>query len=167
MSGTIAIFYNESDLGTNPPLNVNSPIVRTPEKIYGVELTTGVRITDTLTAGGTYTWLEGKQDLSNDTLGWIYLNSQRIRPPKLTAYIEHQTTSWMKNRLQMLSSGDRDRFNGANLSFKRPIDSYTTFDWFSEIKVGEDTLLLGVENIFNRLYYTPQSQQFNHRYVKQ
>jgi iron complex outermembrane receptor protein len=160
VSGTIAVFYNESDLGANPPLNVNSSIVRAPEKIYGVEVTSDVRITDTLTAGGTFTWLEGKQDLETDTLGWLYLNNQRIRPPKATAYIEHQTTSWMKNRLQVLYSGDRDRFNGANLAFKRPIENYATFDWFSEIKVGEDTLMLGVENIFNRLYYTPQSQQY-------
>jgi iron complex outermembrane receptor protein len=160
VSGTIAVFYNESDLGANPPLNVNSSIVRAPEKIYGVEVTSDVRITDTLTAGGTFTWLEGKQDLETDTLGWLYLNNQRIRPPKATAYIEHQTTSWMNNRLQVLYSGDRDRFNGANLAFKRPIENYATFDWFSEIKVGEDTLMLGVENIFNRLYYTPQSQQY-------
>jgi len=160
VSGTVAVFYNESDLGANPPLNVNSGIVRAPERIFGVELTADVRITDTLTAGGTYSWIEGKQDLETDSLGWIYLNNQRIRPPKATAYIEHQTTSWMKNRFQMLYSGDRDRFNGANLAFKRPIDSFATFDWFSEIKVGEDTLLLGVENVFNRLYYTPQSQQF-------
>jgi iron complex outermembrane receptor protein len=159
-NGTIAVFYNESDLGANPPLNVNSGIVRAPEKIYGVEVTSDVRITDALMAGGTFTWLEGKQDLDTDTLGWLYLNNQRIRPPKLTAYIEHQTTSWMKNRFQMLYSGDRDRFNGTTAAFKRPIESFATFDLVSEIKVGQDTLLLGVENIFNRLYYTPQSQQF-------
>ncbi|MDQ8697105.1 TonB-dependent receptor [Hyphomicrobium sp. LHD-15] len=160
ISGSISLFYNESDLGANPPLNVNSGIVRAPEKIWGVEVTTDVRATDTLTFGGTFTWLEGKQDLETDTFGWLYLNNQRIRPPKGTAYIEHQTTPWMKNRIQMLASGHRDRFNGSTASFKREIDGYVVFDWMSEIKIGEDTLMLGVENIFNRLYYTPQSQQF-------
>lgn len=160
LSASVAVFYNESDLGANPPLNVNSAIVRAPEKIWGIEVTTDVRVTETLTFGGTFTWLEGKQDLETDTVGWIYLNNQRIRPPKGTAYIEHQTTPWMKNRFQMLASGHRDRFDGTTDAFKREISGYATFDWFSEIKIGEDTLMLGVENIFNRLYYTPQSQQF-------
>lgn len=159
VSSTLAVFYNKSDLGANPAPNFTLPVVRAPEKIYGLEATLDWVINDSFKTGGTFTWTEGKQDLSNDTLGYIYLNNQRIRPPKLTAYVEHQTLPGWTNRLQLLASGHRDRFNGSVAAFKREVNGYVTLDWLSEVKLGKGTLNLGVENLLNRLYYTPQSQQ--------
>lgn len=160
VSSTLAVFYNKSDLGANPPANFTLPVVRAPEKIYGLEGTLDWQISDSFKTGGTFTWTEGKQDLTTDALGYLYLNNQRIRPPKVTAYIEHQSLPNWSNRLQLLVSGHRDRFNGSTASFKREVSGYATLDWMSEVKLNKGTLLLGIENLLNRQYYTPQSQQF-------
>ncbi len=160
LSSTLSVFYNKSDLGANPPPNFTLPVVRAPEKIYGLEATLDWTITDSVKTGGTLTYTEGKQDLSTDTLGYLYLNNQRIRPPKLTLYVEHQTLPGWMNRLQLLASGHRNRFNNSTASFKREVQGYATLDWVSSLNLGKGTLNMGVENILNRLYYTPQSQQF-------
>ncbi len=160
VSSTLAVFYNKSDLGANPPPNFTLPVVRAPEKIYGVEATLDWAINDSFKTGGIFTWSEGKQDLSTDTLGYIYLNNQRIRPPKLTAYLEHQTLPGWMNRLQLLVSGHRNRFDNSAAAFKREVSGYATLDWLSELKLGKGSLVMGIENLLDRQYYTPQSQQF-------
>lgn len=157
---SLSVFYNKSDLGANPPANFNLPVVRAPERIYGIEATLDWQITETFKSGGTFTYSEGKQDLATDTVGYVYLNNQRIRPPKLTAYIEHQTLPNWTNRIQLLASGKRNRFDNSTASFKREVNGYTTLDYMSEIKFNKNSLLIGVENILNKQYFTPQSQQF-------
>lgn len=160
VSSTLSVFYNKSDLGANPPPNFTLPVLRAPERIYGVEGTLDWTITDTVKTGGTFTYSEGKQDIPTDTLGYIYLNNQRIRPPKLTLYVEHQTLPGWMNRLQLLASGHRNRFDNSTASFKREVNGYATLDWLSSLKLGKGTLIMGIENILNRQYFTPQSQQF-------
>ena len=160
VSSSLAVFYNKSDLGANPPANFTLPVVRAPERIYGIEGTLDWQINDSVKSGGTFTWTEGKQNLANDTSGYIYLNNQRIRPPKFTAYLEHQTLSNWTNRLQLLASGHRNRFSNSTASFKREVNGYATLDLMSEVKFSKSTLLLGVENLLNKQYFTPQSQQF-------
>jgi iron complex outermembrane receptor protein len=160
VNSTVSVFYNKSKLGANPPANFTLPVVRAPEKIYGIEATLDWQVTDALKTGGTATYSEGKQDLATDTVGYIYLNNQRIRPPKLTAYVEHQTLPNWSNRLQVLASGSRNRFDNSTASFMRKVSGFATLDYISEVKFNKDSLLIGVENILNKQYFTPQSQQF-------
>lgn len=160
VSSTLAVFYNKSDLGANPPANFNLPVVRAPERIYGIEGTLDWQINDSFKTGATFTYSEGKQDLATDTVGYVYLNNQRIRPPKFTAYLEHQTLPNWSNRLQLLASGHRNRFKSSTASFKREVSGYATLDLMSEVKFSKSTLFLGVENLLNKEYFTPQSQQF-------
>jgi iron complex outermembrane recepter protein len=160
VSATLAFFYNVSDLGANPPPSFNASILRAPEKIYGVEATLDWTLSEKVKTGGTLTYSEGKNNPENDGQGYIYLNNQRIRPPKLTAYVEHQTLPNWSNRLQMLVSGHRNRFGDSTDFAQYEVNGYTTLDWFSSIKLAKGTLFVGIENLLNRDYYTPQSQQF-------
>lgn len=157
---SLAVFYNKSDLGANPPARFNLPVLRAPERIYGIEATLDWVVNDTVKTGATFTWSEGKQNVDGDGQGYIYLNNQRIRPPKFTAYLEHQTQPNWSNRLQLFASGSRDRFNGSTASFQRDVNGFVTLDFLSEVKLSKGTLLVGVENLLNKLYYLPQSQQF-------
>lgn len=159
ISSSLAFFYNKSNLGANPPANFNLPVVRAPERIYGVEATLDWQINDDFKTGGTFTYSEGKQDLANDTLGYVYLNNQRIRPPKVTWYLDYQTLPNWSNRLQVIASGHRNRFDNSTASFKREVNGYVTLDWMSEYKFDNSTLYVGIENLLNKLYFSAQSQQ--------
>ncbi|MDD2944025.1 MAG: TonB-dependent receptor, partial [bacterium] len=45
-------------------------------------------------------------------------------------------------------------------SFKREVGGYATLDLMSEVKFSKSTLLIGIENLLNKQYFSPQSQQF-------
>ena len=153
---SLAVFYNTSDLGASSG-GFNQPVIRAPEKVYGLEAVVDVQPLDRLRVGGTWTWLEGESDPNLDDI-YTYLNSYRIPPMKLTGYIEHDTTANWFNRLQVTFSGERKRF-GNNTGFGlRPVDDYATVDYLSTLRLARGVLRLGVENILNKQYFTRESQ---------
>jgi iron complex outermembrane recepter protein len=156
VQSSLALFYNTSDLGTSSG-GFNQPVIRAPERVYGMEAVLDAQPTDKFRVGGTLTWLEGKSDPNLDGI-YTYLNSYRIPPVKVTAYVEHNTTANWFNRLQVTYSGERKRF-GANTGFGlRPVDDYATIDYLSSIRLPKGTLRFGVENLLNRQYFTRESQ---------
>lgn len=161
-------FRNSSELGTS--VGANLQVVRAPERIRGVELTLDVQPHARWRAGGTYTWSEGEfwRAVGTDSV-WAPLNSFRIQPPKLTAYVEHQTGLRWTNRLQLLHSGARDRAYeaflerpGINPEFpafgERRVKAYTTIDLQSTFGIGRGTFSVGVRNLLNTQYFPIVSQ---------
>lgn len=161
-------FRNTSELGTS--VGANLQVVRAPERVRGVELTLDVQPVERVGVGGTYTWSEGEfwTRVGTDSV-WQPLNTFRIQPPKLTAYVEHQTLAGWKNRLQVLHSGARDRayeaflarprVNPAAPAFgERPVRSYTVVDLLSTVSAARGVLSVGVRNLFNRQYFPVVSQ---------
>jgi iron complex outermembrane receptor protein len=153
---TLAAFYNESDLGTSSG-GFNQPVVRAPERVWGAEATLDWRLLPKWTTGGTLTWSEGESDPDRDGR-YTYLNSWRIAPLKLTAYVEHQTTEKWRNRVQALYNGERSRFGASTAFGERPVESYYTVDWISRVDIGRGTLRLAIENLLNKQYFTRDSQ---------
>ncbi|MGH9627186.1 MAG: TonB-dependent receptor [Bryobacteraceae bacterium] len=153
---SVSAYYTDSKLGTSSG-GFNQPVVRAPEKIYGFEASADVQPVSRWSLGGTATWLEGRTDPSFSGR-WTWLNSFRIPPLKLTAYIDHQTTSRWHNRLQGLYSGSRKRFGNRNAFGERDVLSYVTFDWISSIRAGCGTIQLSLENILNRQYFVREAQ---------
>ncbi len=161
---TGTLFYSESDLGTSyndAGSLVALEVVRAPERIYGVELTADVTLTDTLLIGGTTTWYEGKHDANGDGRINEYLPGNRIAPLKLTAYAEHQTRPNWANRLQAEHVGSRDRFDGFNRFGLGEVDSYTVLDLVSSYKLRKGTLNFAVNNLLNEDYFPLISQVYN------
>jgi iron complex outermembrane receptor protein len=153
---SLAGYYNTSDLGTSSG-GFNQPVVRAPERVYGMEATLDVQPADRWRLGATATWLEGESDVDLDG-DYRYLNSYRIPPVKVTGYVEHDTLERWTNRFQVLYSGGRDRF-GSSIAFgERDVRSYATVDWLSQIRLPRGSLRLGVENLFNNQYFTKESQ---------
>lgn len=155
-AASLAVYYNESELGAFSG-GFNQPVVRAPERIYGLEATLDHRLSKRWKTGGTFTWLEGETDPDRDGR-YTYLNSFRIPPPKLTAYLEHATTERWLNRLEVLYSGERDRFGGSTAFGERPVDGYVTVDFYSRYRWGRGTLQLAVENLLNEDYFVRESQ---------
>lgn len=153
IQASVAGFYNQSDLGSTFDADLN--VIRAPEYIYGIEATIDTKISDRLLIGGSLSWIEGKIDIGDDG-DYTDLDGFRIPPLKLTAYVQHQTTSRWSNRLQFLYSGGRDP-EGDGYSLEE-VNSYFTADYLSIIKVGPGTLTFGVQNLFNTQYFPIVSQ---------
>jgi len=75
-------------------------------------------------------------------------------------------------RLQMLSAGNRKRFEPVNGKYSYgtgPINAFTTFSFFSSYNLDKrSSIQVGVENLLNKDYYTipSQWQSDNLAYVK-
>ncbi|WP_187272337.1 TonB-dependent receptor [Zeimonas arvi] len=155
---SFALFWSENDLGARSG-GLNAAIVRAPEKIYGFEATVDHRFANSWRAGGTFSWLEGKKYAATGAeIG--YLGNDAIMPPKLTAYVEHQTTPKWSNRLQVLYSGSRDRFDpSSTAAYQNRIEDYAILDWVSEYRIGKKgTLSFGINNLLNEQYHSTFSQ---------
>ena len=154
VQASLAGFYAYSDLGSFlqflPGTDI-SRLVRAPQRNYGLEATLDWQPAEQWQLGGTVTWNEGESD-ANDDGEFVALSTFSVQPWKLTAYVENQTTPTWSNRLQMLYSGNRDRGfdDGAD---GVPIEEYITFDWISQLQLGEGTLSLTVENLLDTQYF--------------
>lgn len=162
-------YISTSKLGANYTLvEGRFEIAREPIKIHGFELAADVRILNNLGAGASYSYIEGKIDANkngqyNDKED-AYILGDKIAPPKLTAYIRYQPVTRWNLRIQMLQAGARDRFTpdaatGLYSYGKGPIKQFTLFSFFSDFNIdGHSSVQLGVDNLFNKDYYTVNSQ---------
>lgn len=165
LTGEFSVFVSESDLGVNfvdDPLNPGLLIIdRRPERIYGAEASLRAEFADSWSAGGTFTWLEGKADPGTGHYD-VYIDSRRIPPLKVTAFLEHDLTDDWLVRLQGLYSGDRDRFNNNMVSTGLGrIESFLTFDLMSALKLGPGMLTVGIQNLLSEEYYSVSAQAQN------
>lgn len=162
-------FVNTSDLGSTftgeyPDLR----IARSPERIRGVEATLDARLPAGVGLGGTLTYLEGKRDSDDDGSYDAFLPGPRIPPLKATAYVAYAPVEGWTNRVQLLHSGTRDRFEGeaAQAFGQGSVEAYTTVDLQAALDLGtlgfgRGVLRLGVENVLNTFYFPPISQWYN------
>ncbi len=154
-------FYNRSELGSifgdAPEFN----IVRSPERVYGLEGTVDLSLSSSLGFGATATILEGKLDSNQDGEFDTYLPGYRISPTKLTGHVTYNPSEKWVHRLQVLYSGSRDRFPGSTAFGEGSVSPYTVVDWLSQVNIGPGSLHLGVENLLNTMYFPVLSQVYN------
>jgi iron complex outermembrane receptor protein len=158
----LAGFLSTSDLGATYSDLPELRIVRSPERVWGVEAAAEVRPLPELGVGGTVTWLEGKRDADDDGEYETYLSGDRIPPLKLTGFVTYAPTPRLRTRLQVLYSGARDRFPESTAFAQGAVESYTTVDLATAFDVGSGTIELGVENLFDTFYFPTVSQWYNY-----
>ncbi|MGV2872804.1 TonB-dependent receptor [Colwellia sp. E150_009] len=172
LSGTFSVFYTDSSNGLSyraDPTNPDAAIVdRAGDKVYGFELTFDADLTENLSFGGTYAWLEGKADKNGDGSFDDYLQNRRIPPQMLSIFLEYDNGGDWITHLQGLYSGNRDRFPDSTAFWEGNINSFTTVDLSVSGKVGPGTLIIGLSNMLNEDYYThvSESAQQDSRYSK-
>lgn len=166
-----AVYYSTSKLGASYVyVDGNPQISRSPEKIYGFEVAAKYRLHSKIDIGANYSFTEGKRELADKK---VYLGGDRINPPKLTAYTVFRPLENWSLFLQMINTSGRDKFepvNGAYTYGTGPIKSFTAFNLSSSYTFREkSTIRLGVENLFNKDYYSviSQWQSNNMNYVKE
>jgi iron complex outermembrane receptor protein len=157
VQASISGFYSTSNLGTTFDSSFVD-IIRAPEQIYGLEATLDVQPSKTWNLGLSASLVEGRIDADNDGDYEAYLDSFRIPPLKLTAYVENETLPGWRNRFQLLYSGTRNRFNNSTAFGRQAVDDYITVDLVSSIKLGSGTLQVAIENLFNADYFPVVSQ---------
>lgn len=110
--------------------------------------------------------MEGELDSDNDGNFDSFMLGNRISPLKLTSYIENQTLSNWRNRLQFLYSGNRDRFKGQPGFGRGAVDDYVLVDLVSTLNFETGSLSVGIKNLFDEQYFPNISQiyDFNDRY---
>lgn len=163
VDATVSVFYVESTNGqafrpdpANPSENVIE--VRSADEVYGVEFTLNAALTDALSVGGNFSWLEGKEDTDGDGDYDTWLSSRRIPPKILTAFIEYDWHGWML-RAQGMYSGERKRFPSSSTAFyEGEINDWFTLDLSATGKLGPGYLSVGVNNATNTDYYTHISE---------
>ncbi len=149
-------YYTTSELGSS--YGQNFEIVRAPEHVYGVELTSDIQMADPVAMGGTFSWVKGVQDADDDGRYETPLPGNRIPPVKVTGYVEMTPLDGWSSRIQVLSSGLRDAFPGSSAYAQGRVSPYTIFDLSSRLDVGPGTLTIGIENLFDNYYFPVRSQ---------
>jgi iron complex outermembrane receptor protein len=151
-------FYNESELGLGSeldPFGGGFRVTREPQRYYGLEASVDWQPAVGLGVGSVLSYVEGKAE--DEDGNWLALDSRTVTPLKLSAYVEHEAQNGWRNRLQAIYSGNRDSgFNDGNDPVA--IQGYTIVDFISLIPLGNGQLSIGVENLFNELYFPVRSQ---------
>ncbi len=156
LSATATGYYTTSELGSS--YGADLEIVRSPEHVYGVELTADVQVADPVAVGGTFSWVKGVRDADDNGSYETPLPGNRIPPEKLTGYVEVTPVDGWTSRLHMLYSGSRDVFPNSTAYGQGSVSPYTIFDLSSRIEVGRGALTIGIENLFDNYYFPVRSQ---------
>ncbi|UCS92257.1 TonB-dependent receptor [Echinicola marina] len=164
-------YISTSELGTSGKfVDGVFEVLRSPERIHGLELVLDAEVTSNLTAGVNYAYVEGKMDV-NDNGSYrdsedTYLGGERISAPKMGAYLRYiLLDEKVSFKLQYSGVGNRDRFEkneaGSYDVYKAPVEAYHIFDLAASYKVNSNiTMNLGIQNLFNEDYFPARSQWF-------
>lgn len=156
-------FYTYSKLGSDLKSVSGFWVVdRTPQKVYGFEVNADIFPTKWLTLGGSFISFEGKKKSTEDGDWDGYMSGTSIPAPKATAYIRVIPTEYSYLQVNYLHTGSRDRFSPDNRGVYTegegivyPIDLFSLSAGYTFNK--SFSLALGIENLTDKVYYTPAS----------
>lgn len=156
-----SFFYTYSKLGSDLKIENGFWVVnRTPQKVYGVELSADARILSNLKASANFTWMEGK--LKSDDGKWdTYMSNLSIPAPKLAMFINYEPVHNTYINLQYVHTGKRNRFatddDGNYSEGEGIIKRIDLVNMTAGYKLHNWDFSLGISNLLNNTYYTPAS----------
>jgi len=156
-----SVFYTYSKLGSDLKIENGFWIVnRTPQKVYGVELSADAQILRNLKAGANLSWFEGK--LKSATGDWdTYMSNISIPAAKLAMYVNYAPVKNTYLQLQYMHTGKRDRFtpnaSGVYNEGEGIVSRINLLNLTAGVKMKVCDLSLAVSNLLNYTYYTPAS----------
>lgn len=156
-----SFFYTYSKLGSDLKIENGFWVVnRTPQKVYGVELSADARILPNLKAGANFSWFEGK--LKSSTGKWdTYMSNISIPAAKLGMYVNYSPIENTYLQLQYVHTGKRNRFapnaSGVYNEGEGIVKRINLLNLMAGVKVKSWDFSLAVSNLLNYTYYTPAS----------
>ncbi|MEN5379054.1 TonB-dependent receptor [Sphingobacterium kitahiroshimense] len=155
-------YISTSDLGVNL-VDVGGFLMpqREPEEVKGYEVTLDAQLSQKLSVGGSYAYVEGKAKMDDGSK--IYLNGSRIAPPKATGFLSYKPNQQLNLQLFWIHTGGRDRFalndKGKYNNSEGPISNVDLFNLSGNYNLNKNWKIgFGIENIFNTSYYPTVSQ---------
>ena len=156
-----SVFYTYSKLGSDLKIENGFWVVnRTPQKVYGVELSADAQILRNLKAGANFSWFEGK--LKSASGDWdTYMSNISIPAAKLAMYVNYAPVKNTYLQLQYMHTGKRDRFtpnaSGVYNEGEGIVNRINLLNLTAGVKMKVCDLSLAVSNLLNYTYYTPAS----------
>ncbi|MEO0429109.1 MAG: TonB-dependent receptor [Pseudomonadota bacterium] len=155
LSGFFARSANGSAVSVDPVTGF-ADLVRSPQRNYGVELSTRLDVTDALQLGFDASFNEGENDPDDDG-DFQPLSSLTVQPLKLYFSADWRPIPEVSLGARVLYIGDRDRAFDEGVDGEA-IDGYVTVDLSATYDVGPGTLALDVTNLLNNEYLPLESQ---------
>lgn len=152
-------YESDSDFGqtlTVDPVDQDFVLQRRPVKIEGYELQGEFRVTDTLRVGGLYSHTEGKTRTTETGPLTREMGVLDINPDKLGLHVNWQFSERGDLTVGSTTLFDRDLNEGA--AGEEHTAGYTLVDLSVNHELGEGTVTLGVENVFDKFYILSWSQ---------
>ncbi|MFZ4861053.1 TonB-dependent receptor [Sphingobacterium sp. Mn56C] len=157
-------FYNYSKLGADLVAENGFWVpLRAPQYVQGVELAFNLYPLRQLDLGVSYVYQEGKVDVDNNKKFDKYLSGLRIAPARLNSYVKWNSENRkLQLGLYQMYSFKRSRFEpnakGIYKEGEGPVKAFNLFNFQGSYTLNSFTTIgLGLENVFNKTYYTPTS----------
>lgn len=155
-------FFTDSELSSrtiNPGgvLGLAIPL-RQPERIWGVEATLNVDVTEQWRVGGIAAYQDGEREVDGDTRE---LQSNLVQPFRLAGYLEYDPFPWLSTELNFEYVPGSDRFPGSTAFGEGETTELFLLDFAATARSDYGDFLLGVENLLNRQYILPGSEAQN------
>ncbi len=154
-----AAYQSESELGTGTQLDPQTGIflpIREPQRIHGYELAVHYLINETLSLGGSYTYVEGENVDTDKPLTGRY-----ISPAMLSAYLDWQPTTATRLALSYQHIGERDKFEPVDGTYainEGPVKSYQLLNARGSYTLRNWDIYASVENLLNEDYFPARAQ---------
>ncbi|MDM1514588.1 TonB-dependent receptor domain-containing protein, partial [Myroides odoratimimus] len=164
----IAYFWSIAKLGSDLQAGEGGfwEVVRSPQRINGIEIALDGKPISWATIGGSFSSYEGKMKSNNSSSYDTYMSGLNIAAPKLSLFTTVTPIDHLWLNLYYTHTSKRDRFEpqpnklgvlvyNEGEGKVSPIDLFNfnaTYQYNKSIQ-----LTLGVENLFDKSYYTPSS----------
>ncbi|WP_128330515.1 TonB-dependent receptor [Apibacter sp. HY039] len=162
-----AYYWSHSKLGSDLVAGNDGfwKVVRNPQLIQGLEIQMDTKINRYIILGGTYSYLEGKLKTDDSSSYNQYMSGLSISAPKLTFFTTLNPIKNLALNVIYIHTFKRDRFTpvidkNGNEIFNEgegkvfPID---LFNLTANYKFKNTKISMGIENLFNKTYYTSAS----------
>lgn len=163
-----AYFWSVAKLGSDLQAGEGGfwKVVRSPQRINGIELAFDGKPVDWATVGGSFSSYEGKMKSDDSSSYDTYMSGLNIAAPKLSLFTTITPIEHLWVNLYYTHTSKRDRFDpqpnkAGALVYNEgegkvsPIDLFnfqTSYQYNKNIQLS-----LGIENLFNKTYYTSAS----------
>lgn len=162
-----AYYWSHSKLGSDLAAGDDGfwKVVRNPQLIQGLEVQVDTKINKYIFVGGSYSYLEGKLKTEGSSTYDDYMSGLSIPAPKLTLFTTIIPVDNFTVNLMYTHTQERNRFhpalnNSGDLVYKEGEGKVSPIDLFnlsSNYKMKNMRISLGIENLFNKTYYTSSS----------
>ncbi|GJL56016.1 MAG: TonB-dependent receptor [Nitrospirales bacterium] len=155
----VAFYRSNTDLGSrlDPDMNGIFQVRREKTRIYGIDFTGSIDVTEHLVVGLNYAWIQGDFDSDNNGKVDTELDGVNIAPNRLNMFSTVSLDSGLSGRVQVSHLFDRD-FGGPGSNPNANFTGITLVDLLIAQDTGYGQFSLGIENLLDNQYVTYFSQ---------